>query len=260
MKLLTLVSAVNQNIEDLVKTMRLESDAVITCQCDEASKGEFDTEGGHVVWERLDNRGVGINRNTCIQNANFGDILLFSDEDIVYDEGYARLVTKEYQKHPEADGILFNMRVCENRRTYWNPDYKRIRFYNYGRYPAYSISIKREVLEKSEVKFPLEFGGGAKYINGEDSVFLHDLIKKGVKLYRSPVCLGQEVERESTWFKGYNERFFISRGALYVRLYGSFDLIMAWIFLLRHRYMTKDLGFMNSLRLMKQGMKEIKGK
>jgi len=260
MRLLTLVSAVNQNIEELVDTMRLGSDAVITCQCDKNETGEYSAPCGRIIWECLDNRGVGINRNTCIKNASFGDILLFSDEDIVYDDGYAQSICDEYEKHPEADGILFNMRVGEERRTYWNEDYKKIKFYNYGRYPAYSISIRREILEKSKVLFPLEFGGGATYINGEDSVFLHDLLKSGVNLYRSPICLGEETVRESTWFKGYNERFFISRGALYVRLYGKFDVVMAWVFLLRHRYMTNDLGFMKSLKLMKQGMKEIKGK
>lgn len=258
MKVITLVSAVNQNIEELAAQMKLQTDAVITNQCDRDENGEFELPTGKVRWTCLSSRGVGINRNTCIQNASYGDILLFSDEDIIYDDDYAKLIVSEYEAHPEADGLIFNMRVNEHRRTYWNEDYKRIRFYNYGRYPAYSISIKREVLEKCKVKFPLEFGGGAKYINGEDSVFLHDLLGAGVKLYRTPICLGEETERESTWFKGYDERFFVSRGALYVRLYGSMAKVMAWVFLLRHRYMTSEFGLTNAYRCMKQGMKEIR--
>lgn len=260
MKIITLISSVNKNIEQLVREMKVQTDCVVTCQCDHDAKGEYVNEGRRVVWECLSSRGVGINRNTCIKNTDCGDIILFSDEDIIYDENYALAIEEEYKRHPEADGILFNMRVGEERRTYWNEDYKRIRFYNYGRYPAYSISIRRDALEKSGVRFPLEFGGGARYINGEDSVFLHDLLAKKIKLYRSPICLGEETVRESTWFKGYNETFFISRGALYVRLYGKMAPVMARVFLLRHKYMTEELGFNQSIKLMKQGIKEMSSK
>ena len=259
MKVVTLVSAVEQNIEELARTMKLGSDSVITCQCDRDEKGEYEASFGKVIWERLSGRGVGVNRNTCIKNAVEGDILLFSDEDIVYDPNYAEAVAKEYETHPEAEGILFNVRVGEARRTYWNKDYKRVGYHNYGRYPAYSISVKREVLKKSGVLFPLEFGGGAKYINGEDSVFLHDLLEAGVRLYRSPVCLGEETVRESTWFKGYDDRFFISRGALYVRLYGRMAGFMGAVFLLRHPYMIEEIGFIKAFALMKRGIREIRG-
>jgi len=261
MKLISLISSVNQNIEGLVNAMGLESDAVLTNQCDTDDEGTVEIPGGHKVsWVSMNKRGVGLSRNTCIGKAfeEKGDIFLFTDEDITYDEGYVKLIEDEYEAHPEADAILFNMRVCENRRTYWNPDFKRVRFYNYGRYPAYSISIKSDALAISKVRFPLEFGGGAKYINGEDSVFLHDLLRAGVRIYRSPVCLGEEEERESTWFKGYDERFFISRGALYVRLYGGMCNVMAWVFLLRHKYMYEEMGLKQAIRLMKQGMKEIR--
>lgn len=258
MKVQTLVSAVNQDVSQLVETMNLQTDSVVVNQCDRNEYGEFDTSSFHVKWECMDRRGVGLNRNTCIKHGKDGDILLFSDEDIVYDDGYEKRIIRAYEKNPDADAILFNMRVGQTRRTYWNNDEGRVRFYNYGRYPAYSISIRRDALEKSKVLFPLEFGGGSKYINGEDSIFLHDLLASKIKIYRSTECLGEETERESTWFKGYNEKFFISRGALYVRLYGHFDLIMAYVFLLRHKYMTDEMGFSKAIKLMKQGMKEMR--
>lgn len=259
MKIVSLISAVNQNIDNLVDSMNLETDAVLVNQCGECSQGSVQRDWGNVRFVCMDKRGVGLSRNTCIEMVEDCDICLFTDEDIIYDDGYSELIAKEYEKHPEADAIIFNMRVCEARRTYWNEDYKRVRFYNYGRYPAYSISIKKSVLDKSGVKFPLEFGGGAKYINGEDSVFLHDLLKAGVRMYRTPVCLGMEQERESTWFDGYNDRFFISRGALYVRLYGVWAYARAVLFLVRHKYMYEKITFKKALALMKSGMSEMRG-
>jgi len=259
MKIVSLISAVNQNIEVLVRGMKLETEAVLVNQCDRDDEGIVSLESGVVRWKCMNARGVGLSRNTCIQMVDDADIALFTDEDIIYDEGYKALIEQEYEAHPEADAILFNMRVCEARRTYWNEDYARVRFYNYGRYPAYSISIKKDVLDRVGVLFPLDFGGGAKYINGEDSVFLHDLLDAGVRIYRSPLCLGMEQERESTWFDGYNDRFFISRGALYVRLYGAMAYPRAVLFLVRHKYMYAELGLSKALGLMKQGMKEIRG-
>ena len=309
MKIVSLISAVDQNIDAMLSGMRLETDAVLVNQlrdgehavdscgikgsdtsgrkdageecsvdsCSVAGSGasgqkdagspdpfdirisEITSDDHHIRCITMHRRGVGLSRNTCIDNCPDCDICLFTDEDIVYDQGYSDKIIAEYEAHPEADAILFNMRVCEGRRTYWNEQYDRVRFYNYGRYPAYSISIRKEKLDKSRVHFPLEFGGGAKYINGEDSVFLHDLLKAGVKIYKSPVCLGEETERESTWFKGYTDDFFISRGALYVRLYGVWAKLRAHIFLIRHKDMYKDRGYASAYGLMKKGMNEYSG-
>ncbi|MBO4898952.1 MAG: glycosyltransferase family 2 protein [Lachnospiraceae bacterium] len=258
MKIVSLVSAVDRNIEAMIDGMHLESDAVVVNQCDAEGEKVLNINGNDIRQLDIIGRGVGANRNTCIDNAPECDILLFTDEDIIYDEGYLKKIEDEYNAHSEADVLLFNIRVCEARRTYWNDRFKRIRFYNYGRYPAYSISIRRDALMKSGVKFSTEFGGGAKYANGEDSIFLHELLKSGVKIYATPECLGEETERESSWFNGYNERFFIGRGALYVKLYGAFAKLRALIFLIRHRYMYEELGFGKSYGLMKQGMREIR--
>ena len=258
MKIVSLISAVDQNIRQMVEGMHLETDAVAVNQCDTEGDQTFSVCDITVRCIDMRERGVGLSRNTCIDNAPECDIILFTDEDIVYDEGYSRLIEEEYAAHPEADAILFNVRVCESRRTYWNTDHKRVRFYNYGRYPAYSISIRKSALISSGVRFPLEFGGGARYINGEDSVFLHDLLRAGVRIYRTPVCIGEETERESTWFKGYDERFFVSRGALYVRLYGANAIPRAILFLVRHKYMYEDMGFLSAYKLMRQGMREMR--
>ena len=258
MKIVSLVSAVNQNIEELVKGICLETDAVVVNQCETDDSGSLDVNNHKVYWRKMNARGVGLSRNTCIEMTPECDIALFTDEDITYDEGYSKLILDEFMKHPEADVLLFNVRVCDARRTYWNDEFGKINMFNYGRYPAYSIAIRHNKLKESAIKFPLEFGGGAKYINGEDSVFLHDCLEAGLHIYKTPVCIGEEAERESTWFSGYNDRFFISRGALYVRLYGKLALFRAYVFLLRHRYMFKECGFGRAIRLMKQGMKEIR--
>ena len=100
---------------------------------------------------------------------------------------------------------------------------------NIGRYPAYSIAVKREVLLDKKVRFSPLFGGGAKYSNGEDSLFLKDAFKGKIAMYATDVHIGEEIPGESTWFEGYTEKFFHDRGVLFAFLYGK----NAWLWRLR---------------------------
>lgn len=260
MRVETLVSCVAQNETELVKLMGLEQDVVIINQTDTEGEVELPVKNGKAVCFRMKERGVGRSRNAAMMHMQTEDgVCLFADEDIRYQNGYAEAIIAEYEKHPEADMILFNMEVGESRRTYWNEKWKRIHFYNYGRYPAYSISAKKQKLLQTGVKYSIWFGGGAKYSNGEDSLFLKDCLKAGLKIYASTVCLGKEEERESTWFSGYHEKFFHDRGVLYAFLYGSMKYVMSFVFLFRKRkIMCREIKFFKALSYMFDGIREAK--
>lgn len=259
MKLQVLVAAVNQSVTKLADTMNLESDAIIVNQCDKNEYEEYLHKGRKIRCYSFAERGVGLNRNNGLMRADT-DICLFSDEDIVLQTGYEEAILKEYEMHPEADMLIFNLKVDERRATYYNTQFKRIRWYNYGRYPTYSVSAKTKELHRTGVSFSLLFGGGAKYSNGEDSLFLHDCLKKGLKIYASTVVIGEETYRESTWFNGYNQKFFVDRGVLYHFLYGKLAHVFALRFLLAHKAeMCQELSVGEAYRYMKKGIAEGKG-
>ena len=228
-----LVSCVQKDAHELAEKMNIASDAVIVSQLEDSDYEEvFDLGEKTITAIKSTTRGVGLNRNICIERST-ADIILFADEDIVYDEGYEEKVLKEFESHPDADMILFNVRVCEERRTYWNSDYKRVRWYNCGRYPAYAIAARADKLKAAGVKYSHLFGGGAKYSNGEDSLFLMDCLKAGLRLMATPTVLGEEIPRPSTWFNGYNDKFFYDRGVLYRCLYGKLAKIFGLRWLLK---------------------------
>ena len=280
LKIQVLVSALNNDIDTLPSQMNIETDAVIVNQCDrydykefpvpmpeekktesdakvsyESKSGGVNASPGRIQCICMPERGVGLSRNTALLHAD-ADICLFSDEDIVLAKGYAKQIRTAYMKYPDADMIIFNVKVSERRRTYWNNGVKRIRWYNYSRYPAYSISGKLEAFRRANVYFSLLFGGGAKYSNGEDSLFLRDCIKAGLKIYAHPLCIGEEIERESTWFHGYTEKFFTDRGVLYSYLYGKMAKALALRFLLRNKgEMYRDIPFKKAYRLMHKGIR-----
>lgn len=257
-RLQTLVSAVNQDIETIAQRMHLEGDAIVINQCQENTYHEYEYHGNRIQCYSFAEKGVGLSRTNALLRAT-AEICLFSDEDIIYEEGYAERILQEFDRHPEADMLLFNMKVGEARATYHTEKYHRVHIYNAGRYPTYSFAIRREKMHRANVTFSLLFGGGAPYSNGEDSLFLKDCLKKGLRVYAVPVNLGSETERESTWFSGYHEKFFYDRGVLYHYLYGKLAGIMAWRFLLAHgKVMCQDISLKQAIRLMKDGIRSQK--
>lgn len=261
MRLQFLVSAVNEDVRTLAEKMNLQADAIIVNQCGENAYQEYERQGHQIRCYSFAERGVGLSRNNCLMRAD-GDLCAFADEDIVYNPGAADLILSEFEKNPGADLILFNMEVPEERRTYHNKDYGRVRWYNCGRYPTYSFVARTEALHQANMAFSLLFGGGARYSNGEDSLFLAECIRKGLKVYRTPVCIGRENGRPSTWFSGYNEKFFYDRGVLYRFLYKRAAVPMAVRFLWRHRkIMFRDggkeggPGLREAFRLMRKGIR-----
>ena len=256
MKVQVLASVMNETIESVIEHMRLDSDTIVINQCDSLQVQEMEHKGHMVRFFSFPDRGVGRSRNEAIMRAD-QDICLFSDGDIVYEPGYAEAVAAEFERNPGADMILFNIDVEESRRTYHIEERKKVRWYNCGRYGAVSFAVRRDSLLRSGVTFSLLFGGGAKYSNGEDSLFLKEFMGKGYQVYTAPVTIGREEAGQSSWFAGYNEKFFVDRGVLYHFLYGKLAWAMSLRFLLAHRgIFCKEVSVAQAYAWMKQGVRE----
>lgn len=230
MKLQILLSAMNQDGRALAEKMNLQAESIIIDQCRENRYEEFEYKGNRMRCYHFAEKGVGLSRNNALLRAD-GDLCLFADEDIVYQEGAAQKVEDAFSKHPEADMLLFNVKVQPARRTYWTESFHRVHWYNCGRYPAYSFALRTDRMHGKNLTYSLLFGGGAKYANGEDSIFIRDCLRAGLKVYAVPVEIGEEIPRPSTWFFGYDGKFFHDRGVLYHVLYGPLAMLMGWRFL-----------------------------
>ena len=260
MKVQVLASVMNSSLEAVGKKMNIRSDAVIINQCDCYGYEEKELYGRRIRFFSYRERGVGRSRNEGILKAE-GDICLFSDEDIVYVDDYEKRIVDEFKKNQDADMLLFNIDIEEARRTYHITKRKRVRWYSCGRYGAVSFAVRRSQLLASGVMFSLLFGGGAKYSNGEDSLFLKEFMAKGYRVFAVPVTIGRETEGNSTWFAGYDQKFFYDRGVLYHFLYGKAAFLMALRFLLAHKEkMCRDVGVKQALYWMRMGIKNRENK
>ena len=91
MKVEVLASVMNASLRETVQHMNLQSDAVIINQCDRLGQEEMQIsqengEARTIRFYSFPDRGIGRSRNEAILRAR-GDICLFSDADIVYEDG-----------------------------------------------------------------------------------------------------------------------------------------------------------------------------
>lgn len=256
MTLELLVAAMHKGPLEIAEEMQIGSDAVIVSQGDHYAFEELEYQGNRIRYFAMKERGVGLSRNTSLMRAQ-ADIGVFADEDIVYVPGYRELILSEFEKHPDADMIMFNVQAMPGRETYHIDKPGRVRIYNCGGYATYSCAVRMEAVRQRNITFSLLFGGGARYSNGEDSLFILECIKKGMKVYKVPILIGSEIERESTWFSGYHEKFFFDRGVLYHHLYGILAIPCAVYFLMAHKdEMCREMGSREAFRTMCRGIRE----
>jgi len=254
-----LISSHEKDPYKLASGMNLECDAVIVNQGNKDGCYEFRTDRAfNVKLLESSERGVGKSRNHALDLAD-SKIVLFSDDDIVYSEGYAERVLAAFSENKDADVIMFNVNVREERKTYHINKKLKVHKWSVGRYPAYAAAAKLESISSSGLRFSTLFGGGAKYSNGEDSLFFMDCLRTGLIIKAVPVLIGTEKPHESTWFHGFNEKFFRDRGVLYHFLYGKTALLWALRFVLaKKKTYGKDIKPSAAFRLMREGIKEGK--
>lgn len=221
MTLQVLVATIQQAEGDhsLLKKMNIHSDAIVGNQCDRNEIESFAYEGNTVQWLSFAERGVGLNRNNALMRAN-ADIVLFADDDVVYYDDYVQTICHYYEDHPKADVVVFNFKMRRGNDAYYDRVKKsgRVTRWNATRYGTYCITARRESLHRGNVFFHLQFGGGAKYSSGEDSLFLQDCIKKGLRVYATTHLIGVLDHGPSTWFQGFTDKFFFDKGVLFAAI------------------------------------------
>ncbi len=252
MNLEVLIATVNQAKPfSLVEKMKLNSDAIIANQTDHVSYEEKNIKNNKIKLYNFKERGVGLNRNNALMRSD-ADIVLLADDDIKYIDNYKNIIIEEFKRNPKADMIVFNLETSDLARPRFKiKKYKRVRYYNCLRYGAVRMAFKLNKIREKNIYFSLLFGGGAKYSCGEDSLFILECIKKGIKVYSSPKSIGTINESQSTWFNGYNEKFFKDKGILFKFMYGKLAILLDLRFLIKYKkQICKQVSFFDAFEYM----------
>ncbi len=250
-----LVATMNQEDLSLYKKMNLQCDTIFANQCGKNCARKETIDGHNVLMVSTDTVGVGINRNVALMYAT-ADIVLFADDDVVYQDGYDQEVIRAFQKYPDADAILFrtvSTKTGEADSLVGNGS-GRLKFYNSFKYATYSIACKSETIKKYNMHFSELFGGGCIYGCGEDSLFIADLYRNKCRVYSSDYILLHTLKDDSTWFQGFNEKYFFDKGAWIKCAFPKMYWLMKWYFVLRFARLS-DLTAKERLRQLNLGIR-----
>lgn len=250
-----LVATMNRKNSGIYEEMNLNSDAIIINQSD-FYDFEILKKGENIVrMYSFDERGVGVSRNSALMRAD-ADIIEFADDDMIFTDTYKEDVLSEFEKHPEADIILFGLKSLNPERPLLKINkFARVRKKEALKYGCARVAVRRKKLLYNNIHFSLLFGGGAKYSSGEDTLFLQECIRAGLRVYKSPIKIADVKQDKSTWFGGYNDEYYRDKGALFAAALPNVCKIYA--FLTAIKSASNRAEFKNKFRLFIEGINDF---
>lgn len=257
MKLQVLVSTMYQKDYSLLERMNIHSDVIVINQCDYNKVERFTFRGYDVLWMSFNERGVGVSRNNALLRAS-GDILLFADDDVVYEDDYSQRIIGCFENNPTVDFIVFNLKSLNPERPEAVVDktYK-LHWYNCMKFGACKIAIRKDEIRKANVYFSLLFGGGAQYQAGEDSLFIIQCLKQKMSALASTELIGTVRQESSSWFKGFDEKFFFDKGVLMKQCFGIWAKALLVVLLVKNAKWSRQLGLKRAITASFKGVESI---
>ena len=244
-----------------IEAMNIHSDVVFANQADCTAYEEYEFDGHRAKMITTATRGVGVNRNLGLLYAS-ADICLFADDDVRYVDDMEARVLAEFEAHSDADIIIFHLDSDDD--AYRQRQYKKtLRHRRFERMPwgAIRIAFRSSAVKQANLWFTTLFGGGCIFPSGEDSMWLTDAKRAGLRFYVSKETIGTVSFAESTWFTGYNERFYFGKGAYHQAMHPKTFWLWKQYVLFRFRN-HKQLSQREKLRWMnlgRRGYLEMKG-
>ncbi len=253
-RLQVLCATMHQTDFSKITDMNIHSDVIFANQAGATALTELSFESYTAKMITTDTRGVGFNRNLLLMYAD-ADICLMADDDVRYSDDYAETILSAFDRQPNADIILFNLaseaserRIYQNRKRRWLTKWKPNPF------GGPRIAFRLSAVRKHNLWFTPMFGGGAPFPSGEDSLFLHDALKKGLKIFCGTDTIGTVDTSKSTWFTGFDKKMYLGKGAYYAAVYPRTQPLWRLYFALRsHKRAT--VSFTDRIRYMRQGAK-----
>lgn len=260
MRIEVLATTMNSKDDSLPRRMNLQTDAIIGNQCSYTSVVKQKYMDYAITYLNFDEKGVGLNRNNLLMRSS-ADVCILADDDMTFYDGYSNVVQSAFYEKKNAEMLIFNIdeKDVTNRRK--NKKYKRVTLLNYMNYGAVRIAFKRKTVSYNACYFNLNFGGGTQHSSGEDSLFIRDCLRKGIKIYTAPYTLAYlNDDRESTWFNGYNEKYFFDKGCFLAVAHPILGIVFGFLLCLKHPFFMKKSGlsFFKIYGLIMDGIKYIK--
>lgn len=172
----------------------------------------------------LKGRGLSRNRNYALSKSS-ADICIIADDDAIYKTSYIDIIRQTYTKNKDTDIALFRTMSSEGILHKKYPDahmsYAEAEKQYY--YPSsVEITMRRKKVQDSGTVFNEHYGLGAAYLcSGEESVFLKDAGKNGLRIECFPYVIAETPQNTTGEHFLTDIRVQRSKGATFCYCYGT---------------------------------------
>jgi len=203
-----------EQIRAMLEALNVHSDAIIANQGAIESRYSFNYEEHVITVINTKTRGVSINRNILVKNLE-ASIGFFTDDDCELLPDYEKTVIDFFLRN-KAEAAYFNGLIKNDKKISNGDTCFVASFHDVSHAGGPGIALSKKAIEKYNLLFNEQLGTPNKIYNGEDSFFMFELVKKRVKLFRSSKTIFNitEDDETSSYFKGYDNQYFASRGAI----------------------------------------------
>ena len=173
-------------------------------------------------------KGLSKSRNLALENA-VGKILVITDDDVVYQQGFITKIINAYNQFPDAAAINFCAVKSDGNlmKKYPNRSKTNLNAFDVFNTSSIEMTLNRTILDKTKVKFDEDFGLGGIFEMGEEAIFLFDIKNKKQQLVFEPEIIVKHRKQTSSDKKSITEKYYI-QGALFTRIFKSNYIY--WIF------------------------------
>lgn len=256
MKLEVLLSCMNQEDFSITKNMNLSTDILILNQC---GKDYYTEKVVRETRQRMissSQKGLSRSRNELLLNMH-GDIGIFCDDDVIYFQDYEKKIITAFEELKDADIIIFDTEMINFNGKKRKKNYRIKRAPRYKNYGSVRIAFRKESFYKNNLWFNLNFGAGSRYSSGEESLLLREANRKKLKIYEYPATIAKVDYSVSTWFRGYDEKFFFDKGAWLKEAYPKAWFIYMWYFVYKF-YIKEKIKINKILKNIFLGIRDYK--
>lgn len=233
-----IVTTMHKSTEEIVAMcdrMNINSNVIVCNQANRFEKVILDHKNYKLTILTTDTRGLSLNRNIGIA-CSTADLLLFMDDDGVFVPNYVQLIKENFS--PKMMGAKFIVRSQNADRPLEekNKSTKKAKMFSLMSSGVCGFVIRRRFLLFHNLFFNVSYGAGTDMFCGEDSMFFKSLYRCTKSIYFIHEELATVEQSTSTWFAGYDDRYFCVKGYIYCSLYGFFrNLFFIRDYLLRKK-------------------------
>ena len=254
-----LMSCMYQKDFSIVKKSNIQSDAIIINQTnvDKVEIKEYDF--GTVKMTSTTERGLSKSRNMALKNST-ADFCVICDDDEVLTDNYVEMVEEAYME-TNADAIVFNIRSMNiNIRPQEKLFEKVTKVNKFKSYSSVHVTFRRKIVNDNALSFNCYFGSGSGFYSmAEDSLFFDELHKCTDRIFTYPGIIAELYSEDSTWFKGFNKKYFYDTGAFLYAWKPRIVHLLKWYYVIR-LFKKTELSVPQIAKQLNRGIEGYKNK